>query len=171
MRFNLPAIVALILGGSAAGCANVGYEARHADGLLEFAGALAGNPHRDVAPVERVSGRAVEFVNAHAEAAGPGHTRVSGTLRNALGSGGIYNAHVDVKVLGADRRLLTGHATGYSPRPIPGDYRGQPRRASFSARLPIVPPARSVVQVSLHETRQEDCEFNRPVVPPPGVTR
>lgn len=155
--------MALILGASSAGCANVGYEAKHADGLLDFVGALAGNPHRDVAPVERVSSRAAEIVTAHAEAAGPGHTHVSGTLRNGFGFSGIYDAHVDVKVLGANRRLITAHATSYSPRPIPSDYRGQHRRASFSARVPIVPPAGSIVQVSIHETRQEDCEFTRSV--------
>ncbi len=145
-----------------AGCANVRHEARCSDGLLDFAWALAGGPRRDVVPVERFSDHAGEIVTAHAEAAGPSSTRVSGTVRPGFDYSKTTHAHIDVKVIGADNRLIAALATDYFPRPIPRDYRGQPSRGSFSARLPLVPAAGSTIRVAFHQTRRADCEFAHP---------
>ena len=134
--------LALLFCGLGAGCGpTLSRRSQRSDGLFDFVGALAGRPRRDVVPVERFSGRAGEIVTAHAEAVGTGGTRVSGTVCNGFGYGGVYQAHIDVKVLGAGHRLVAAFTTDYSPRPIPVDYRGQPRRATFSARLPFVPAA------------------------------
>lgn len=155
--------LALALCGLGSGCnPTLSREAQRSDGLFDFAGALAGHPRRDVVPVERISGRAGEIVTAHAEAIGPaGSTLVSGTIRNGFGFSEVHNAHVDVKVLGADRRVVNAMATEFFPRPIPSDYRGHPRRAFFSARLPFVPAAGSTIQVAFHPTPQGECELNR----------
>lgn len=70
--------------GLSAGCAHLGEEARRSDGLLDFLQARAGHLRRDALPVERVSGRTVEIVTAHAEADRAGRTRVSGMLDNIV---------------------------------------------------------------------------------------
>ena len=161
-RFLLPLATILLLCFAAGGCADVDQAARRSDGLLDFLGALAGCSHQDVVPVERISGRAGEIVTAHAEAAGSGRTRVAGSVRNGFGFSGVCDSHVDVKVLGEGRRLVAALATDFFPRPIPADYRGQPRRAFFSARLPFVPAAGSTIQVAFHQKSRRECEFDHP---------
>lgn len=165
MKTSFPRFTAglILLCSLNAGCANVGRVAQRSDGLLDFVAALAGRPRRDVVPVERLSGRAGEIVTAHAESVRPGRTRVSGTVRNGFGYSDTTHAHVDVKVLApGTRMLIAALATDYSPRPVPHDHRGQPRRATFSARLPFVPAAGSTIQVAFHQSRRADCEFDRP---------
>lgn len=169
IRSSFLSLLALAVCGLGAGCSpTLSGEAQRSDGLLDFAGALAGHPRRDVVPVERLSDRAGEIVTARAEAVSPRETRVSGTVRNGFGFAEVRHAHVDVKVLGAGNRLVAALATDYFPRPIPVDYRGQPRRGSFSARLPFVPAAGSTIQVAFHHASRGECEFNR--LNPPGRT-
>ena len=148
--------------GPSIGCANLGKEARRSDGLIDFIPALAGHPRKDVVPVERCSGRAGEIVTAHAEADRAGSTYVSGILQQRVGYGGIYNAHIDVKVLGPDRGLVTALATDYFPRPVPNSYRGHTGRSSFSTQLPFIPTPGSTVQVAFHQVSLADCEFHQP---------
>ena len=139
----------------------MGREAQRSDGLLDFLGALGSHPRPDVVPVERVSGRAGTIVAAHAEADGSDGTQVTGILHKGFGYGGVYNAHIDVKVLGPNRQLITGLATNYFPRPIPNDYRSKIGRSWFSTRLPLVPKTDSTMQVAYHPIAQADCEFSR----------
>lgn len=112
-----------------AGCANVERAAQRSDGLLDFVQALVGHPRRDVVPVERFSRRSGGIVSAHAEIDHRGGTCVSGTLHKGFGYEGEYDAHVDVKVFGTDRRLIAALATDFFPRPIPNDYHGMTGRA------------------------------------------
>ncbi len=157
---NIPSIrviVGFLLCGLSAGCISVQRSAERSDGLLDFVAALVGHPRQDVVPVERFSGRAGEIVSSHAEADRRGGTYVSGTLHNGLGYSDIHNAHVDVRVLGRNRRLIAALATDFFPRPIPNDYHGTIGRAWFGVRLPFVPAAGSTIQVIYHQTDRQEC--------------
>ena len=158
--FHFVRMVALgcFLGWSLTGCANLRREAQRSDGLLDFVQALVGHPRVDVVPIERVSGRAGEIVTAHAEADRKGGTYVSGTLHNGFGYSEIYDAHIDVNVLGTNRQLVSTLSTDYFPRPIPITYHGMTGRAWFSVRLPFVPPAGSTVQVVFHQDASGLCK-------------
>ncbi len=144
-----------------AGCANLAREAQRSDGFLDFVVAIAGRPRKDVVPVKRVSEQAGEILTAHAEVDHRGGTYVSGMLRSGFGYEGVFDAHVDVKVFGPDRLLITTLVTDYSPRPIPNDYHGTPGRAWFSVRLPFVPTPGSSIVVSFHRSVQQELEFTR----------
>lgn len=147
-------LIATMLSGLSIGCANVNREAQHSDGLIDFVVALAGHPRKDVVPVERFSDRAGEIITAHAEVDRRGGTYVSGMLRSGFGYEDVDDAHIEVKVIGPDRRIVAALTSEYFPNPIPNGYHGTPGRASFSVRLPFVPSVGSTIQVSFRRTGQ-----------------
>lgn len=123
--------------------------------------ALVDHPGKDVVPVEPLPVSAGEILTAHAEADRTGGTYVSGTLHNGFGYSEIYDAHIDVNVLGSNRQILSTSSTHYLPRPIPITYHGITGRAWFSVRLPFVPAAGSTVQVVFHQGANLPCEFTQ----------
>ena len=80
-------------------------------------------------------------------------------------------AHIDVKVLAADRRPVAAVATDYTPRPIPETYRSVVGRSHYGVRLPFVPQPGTTIQVFCHRTKLADCPYRHPLLSlPNGVS-
>ena len=143
-----------------AGCASeLNRKAQHADGLIDFAFALGGREHKDIAPVEVAPGRSAEITSVHA-VADRGEMLVHGYVqRIALVSPG-YGAHVDVLLIGADGKTLAHASDKYSSTMLSHRHRGgSAPRAVFTARLPR-PPAGARVRIIHDGAPLSECALN-----------
>lgn len=145
---------------SLAGCADW-KQVAHADGPLDMAMALVGKAKPDVAPIEKIShgGGAIATARAVAE---DGNVSVRGSVGKA-GPGWVITAfsHVDVIILDANRKVLSGIATKFFPSEIPNTSRGEEGRSRFSVHIARALPPGGTIQIAFHNVPARECEFYR----------
>ena len=160
MRF--PATIAMALAlAAAAGCANFGTKFAQSEDLLDFLAALSGREENDVYPVERVSAGSGQIMTGHVRR-DPRGVYVFGSIGRSFGFSppNPANAHVDVYVLDARKRVLSGTATAFSTWEnspvIPAQRIGR-----YSISLTSTPIGASAIRVVFHPVPLSECKFGR----------
>lgn len=83
--------------------------------------------------------------------------QVSGSVGRMVGYDNSPRRHLDVETVAPDGSLLSRVATTINPNPIRRS-RFSRTSSSYAVTLPDVPPAGSVIRVSVHTVSRSDCQ-------------
>jgi hypothetical protein len=125
--------------------------------VLVVGGCAASGPLSAGVRAESQSADAVQIRAVRLRTTGQG-LQVYGTVRRATGYSSSSQRHLDVVVRGPDNAVLQHAAVSFSPNPIRRG-RNSPASSTYALTLPTVPPAGSVIRVTVHPISFGDCQF------------
>lgn len=164
IKFPLPLFVAVSAMTLSACSATTMQKAQHADGLLDFVAALAGQSAEDALPVEQVSDAYGQIATAHVRRK-PDGFRVNGVVRKTSFVDPPVGAHVDVFLLDARKRVIESITTRYLPRDISRGPRAA-RQSRYAAWLRTTnAPQGATIRVVFHSESDKNHVDGSPFPP------